>query len=99
VAIIGYALKKVLKILVIVVGMFFVGLVYLQYQQIVSVNWDKVQTKSQGAVATFANVTTQISNNIGNATGTSHPTHAFETNYYGYLYHLRFLVWACCDTE
>jgi uncharacterized membrane protein (Fun14 family) len=48
VAIIGYALKKVLKILAIVVGMFFVGLVYLQYQQIVSVNWDKVQTKSEG---------------------------------------------------
>jgi uncharacterized membrane protein (Fun14 family) len=79
VAIIGYALK-VLKILAIVVDMFFVGLVYLQYQQIVSVNWDKVQTKSQGAVATFANVTTQISINIGNATGTSHPTHAFETS-------------------
>lgn len=78
--IIGYALKKVLKILAIVVGMFFAGLVYIQYQQIVSVNWDKVQTKSQGAVAALADVTTQISNNIGNATGASHPTHAIKTS-------------------
>ena len=78
-ALIGFALRKVLKILAIVVGLFFAGLAYLQYQQIVSVNWDKVQTKSQGAVASLANVTTQISNNIGNATGTSHPTHALET--------------------
>jgi uncharacterized membrane protein (Fun14 family) len=79
-ALIGFALKKVLKILAVVVGIFFAGLAYLQYQQIVSVNWDKVQTKSQGAIATFAIITTQISNNIGNATGTSHPTHAFETS-------------------
>ena len=79
-ALIGYALRKVLKILAIVVGLFFTGLAYLQYQQLVSVNWDKVQTKSQGAVATLANVSTQISNNIGNATGTSHPAHAFEAS-------------------
>src|SRR5712691_6610662 len=78
-ALIGYTLRKVLKILAIVVGLFFAGLAYLQYQQIVSVNWDKVQTKSQGALATLANATTQLTNNIGNATGTSHPTHAFET--------------------
>jgi FUN14 family len=31
-ALIGFALKKVLKILAIVVGLFFSGLVYLQYQ-------------------------------------------------------------------
>ena len=79
-ALIGFALRKVLKILAVVVGLFFTGFAYLQYQQIVSVNWDKVQTKSQGVVATLANVTTQISNNIGNATGTIHPTHTFETS-------------------
>lgn len=79
-AIIGYALKMVLIILAIVVSMFFAGLAYLQYQQIVSVNWDKLQAKSQGVITTLANVTTQISNNIGDATGTSHPTHAFDTS-------------------
>jgi uncharacterized membrane protein (Fun14 family) len=34
---VGYALKKVLKILAIVVGLFFADLAYLQYQHIV--NW------------------------------------------------------------
>lgn len=60
--------------------MFFAGLAYFRYQQIVSLNRDKLQTKSQGAITNLANATTQISNNIGNATGISHPTHAFETN-------------------
>ncbi|MFZ0894728.1 MAG: FUN14 domain-containing protein [Candidatus Nitrosopolaris sp.] len=41
-ALIGLALGKVLKILAVVVGLFFSGLAYLQYQQIVSVNWDTV---------------------------------------------------------
>ncbi len=36
-AIIGYALRKLLKILAIVVGLFFAGLAYLQYQQIVNI--------------------------------------------------------------
>jgi len=79
-ALIGFALKKALKILAVVVGLFFAALAYLQYQQILSVNWDKVQTKSEGAIAMLTNATTQISNNVGNATGTSHPTHAFETS-------------------
>jgi len=40
---IGYALKKVVKIVAIVVGLFFAGLAYLQYQQIVAINWNKVR--------------------------------------------------------
>jgi len=36
---IGYALKKVVKIVAVVVGLFFAGIAYLQYQQIVNVNW------------------------------------------------------------
>lgn len=65
---IGYALKKVLKVLAIVVGLFFSGLAYLQYQQIVNMNWNKLQTASQNAVTTIANATTQISTHIGNNT-------------------------------
>ncbi len=34
---IGYALKKVAKIIAVVVGLFFAGLAYLQYQQIVMI--------------------------------------------------------------
>ena len=57
---IGYALKKVVNILAIVVGIFFAGLVYLQYQQIVAINWNKVPQLSQNVVTTLANATTQI---------------------------------------
>src|SRR6476660_7282669 len=57
---IGYALKRVVKILAIVVGLFFAGLAYLQYQQIVNINWNKLQAVSQNAVTTLANATTQI---------------------------------------
>jgi uncharacterized membrane protein (Fun14 family) len=65
---IGYALKKVLKIIVVVVGLFFAGLAYLQYHQIVNINWDKLQVVSQNSVTTLANATTQISNHISNVT-------------------------------
>jgi uncharacterized membrane protein (Fun14 family) len=57
---IGYALKRVVKILAIVVGLFFAGLAYLQYQQIVNINWNKVPQLSQNVVTTLANATTQI---------------------------------------
>jgi len=57
---IGFALKKVLKIVAVVVGLFFAGLAYLQYQQIVNINWNKLQAESQNAVTTLANATTQI---------------------------------------
>jgi uncharacterized membrane protein (Fun14 family) len=58
--IIGYALKKVVKVVAVVVGLFIAGLAYLQYQQIVNINWNKLQVVSQNAVTTLANATTQI---------------------------------------
>ena len=57
---IGYALKKVIKIAAITVGLFLAGLAYLQYHQITNVNWNKLQTVSEGALATVANLTMQI---------------------------------------
>jgi uncharacterized membrane protein (Fun14 family) len=33
--VIGYALKKVIKIVAVIVGLFLVGLAYLQYTQII----------------------------------------------------------------
>jgi uncharacterized membrane protein (Fun14 family) len=53
---IGYALKKVFKVVAVIVGLFFLaGLAYLQYNQIVNINWNKLQTVSEGAVTTFSN--------------------------------------------
>lgn len=40
--------------------MFFAGLAYLQYQQIVNINWNKLQGVSQNAVTTVTNAITQI---------------------------------------
>jgi uncharacterized membrane protein (Fun14 family) len=57
---IGYALKKVIKLVSIMVGLFFAGLAYLQYQQVASINWGKLQSVSEGAVTMLANATTQI---------------------------------------
>jgi uncharacterized membrane protein (Fun14 family) len=56
----GYALKKVVKLIAIVVGLSIAGLVYLQYQQIAYFDWDKIE----GMIATtFGNVTSQIFSN------------------------------------
>ena len=54
----GYAIKKVVKLIATVVGLFLVGLAYLQYHQIASVNWSKVE----GTISTIENATTNTFN-------------------------------------
>ena len=43
---IGYALKKVIKLLTVIIRLFFAGLAYLQYQQIAGINRNKLQQVS-----------------------------------------------------
>jgi uncharacterized membrane protein (Fun14 family) len=50
----GYALKKVVKLIAVIVGLFIAGLAYLQYQQIASIIWNKVEA----TISTIANATT-----------------------------------------
>src|ERR671918_2483241 len=51
---IGYALKKVIKIVAVVVGLFLAGLAYLQYHQIANINWNKLQqVLSEGVLQHF----------------------------------------------
>jgi uncharacterized membrane protein (Fun14 family) len=57
---IGYALKKVIKMVAVIVGLFLAGLAYLQYHQIANINWNKHQQVSEGALTTLANLTMQI---------------------------------------
>ena len=57
---IGYALKKIIKIVAVIFGLFLAGLAYLQYHQIANINWNKLQTVSEGAIATLSNAITQI---------------------------------------
>ena len=57
---IGYALKKVIKLVAVIVGLFLAGLAYLQSQQIANINWNKLQTVSEGVITTLSNLTMQI---------------------------------------
>ncbi|MDQ6862473.1 MAG: FUN14 domain-containing protein [Thermoproteota archaeon] len=57
---IGFALKKVVRLVAVVVGLFLAGLAYLHYQEIININWTRLQAASQNTIATLANATTQI---------------------------------------
>jgi|SRR5215208_6924855 uncharacterized membrane protein (Fun14 family) len=69
---IGYALKKVIKLLAIIVGLFLAGLAYLQQQQIANINWNKLHTVSEGTIMTLANAIMQIPGISGTSGGDSH---------------------------
>ena len=70
---IGYALKKIIKIVAVIVGLFLAGIAYLQYHhQIANINWNKLQTVSEGTITTLSNAIIQIqSSGDGHAAATS----------------------------
>ena len=55
----GYALKKVVKLIAVVIGLFLAGLAYLQYQQIASFDWNRIE----GTISTIANSTNNTFDN------------------------------------
>ena len=68
---IGYALKRVIKIVAVIVGLFLAGLVYLQSQQVANVNWNKLQTISEDIITTLSNAIIHIqSSGDGHAAAT-----------------------------
>ena len=61
-------MKKVIKLLAVIFGLFLAGLAYLQYHQIANINWNKLQTVlSEGAITTLTNLLTQIPGISGNS--------------------------------
>ena len=50
---IGYAVKKVIKLVAIIVGLFLARLAYLQSQQIANINWNKLQTVAEDSNTTI----------------------------------------------
>ncbi|HXG06345.1 MAG TPA: FUN14 domain-containing protein [Nitrososphaera sp.] len=48
---IGYAVKKGIKIIMTVAGFFLAGLAYLNYQGVVKVDWDHVVSMSRDAAS------------------------------------------------
>ena len=70
---IGYSLKKVIKLVSIILGLFLTGLAYLQYQQIANINWNKLQQVSEDAITTLSNLTIiQIPGISGGSVDSSH---------------------------
>jgi uncharacterized membrane protein (Fun14 family) len=55
---IGYALKKIVKLIAVIVGLFIAGLAYVQYHQIASFNWNKIE----GTITLLANTTANTFN-------------------------------------
>jgi uncharacterized membrane protein (Fun14 family) len=64
----GFALKRIMKILAVIAGVFFAALLYLESQHIVNVNWDKLQTISNSVLST---ITTATTTNATSTTGGS----------------------------
>jgi uncharacterized membrane protein (Fun14 family) len=56
----GYAIKKVVKLIAVIAGLFVAGLAYLQYQQIASFDWNRIEATARAALG---NVTAHISTN------------------------------------
>jgi uncharacterized membrane protein (Fun14 family) len=65
----GYAIKKVIKLAAVVVGLFIAALAYLEYQRILNVDWHNVQAISQNGIDWVSDALTHVSGTIG----TSHP--------------------------
>ncbi len=61
----GYAIKKVIKLAAVIVGLFIAALAYLEYQRIVSVDWNRTQVVSQNGVTWVTDAIVHISNTIG----------------------------------
>jgi uncharacterized membrane protein (Fun14 family) len=57
---VGFAIKRIFKILAVLAGLFFGSLIYLQSQDIISINWDKLQSMSQTSVSTLAHSLTDV---------------------------------------
>jgi uncharacterized membrane protein (Fun14 family) len=55
----GFALKKVVKLIAVVVGLFIAGLAYLQYQQVASIDWNRIEVL---AVEALGNASAHLSN-------------------------------------
>ena len=58
--IIGYALKKVIKLAAVIMGLFIAALSYLEYQRILNVDWDRIQVVSQNGITWVADAIIRI---------------------------------------
>jgi uncharacterized membrane protein (Fun14 family) len=62
-AVAGYAIKKVMKIAAVVIGLFVVGLSYLSYRGWIDVKWMEMENATK---ATLTNVAGQVGHALNN---------------------------------
>jgi uncharacterized membrane protein (Fun14 family) len=99
---IGYALKKVIKLLAIIVGLFLAGLAYLQYHQIANINWNKLQQMSDDAITTLSNAIIHIpgiSGDSSHAAATASAMTSFGIPLTGSMsagFTIGFMYWRIC---
>jgi uncharacterized membrane protein (Fun14 family) len=55
---VGYAIKKVIRIILVIAGLSIATLAYLEYQKVIVINWDKMDATS--AVIGLRNATDQV---------------------------------------
>jgi uncharacterized membrane protein (Fun14 family) len=49
----GWALKKVIKVIAFIVGLFLAGMAYVQYRQMALIDWNELEQIASGAVSTI----------------------------------------------
>jgi uncharacterized membrane protein (Fun14 family) len=54
---IGYAIKKVMKLMLIIVGLFFAAIAYFAHQEIITIHWDRFAASSEGTLQSLQNAT------------------------------------------
>ena len=77
---IGFTIKRIMKILAVIAGVFFAALLYLESQHIVNVNWDKIQTISNSVLSTIAATATTTNATSTTSGGGMGPIQAFLGN-------------------
>jgi uncharacterized membrane protein (Fun14 family) len=62
---VGFALKRIMKILAVIAGVFFAALMYLESQGIMNIHWDKLQAISNSILSTITTTTTNATSTSG----------------------------------
>jgi uncharacterized membrane protein (Fun14 family) len=89
-ALAGYAIKKILKIGAIIVGLFVLGLGYLSYRGWINVNWAATENGTRQALVSAVNQTALVVKHMSTQTfATCYLSWQFQQSIYNVL------VWYC----
>ena len=56
----GWAIKKVMRLAAIIIGLFIAALAYLEFQRILNIDWDRIEIASQSGMAWISNTITHF---------------------------------------